>query len=102
MNMHVGSELALELHRQAVERRKRMGMATKPRPVVIPQARVVHIVPPREALARVLYPHPIGPIHVMDLARDYIDVRTKSDLFRVQRIIDEVLQKTVALPDRNR
>ena len=68
MNMHVGSELALELHRQAIERRKRMAMAAKPKaaPVVVlpPIAPVVirpHV-PARVLLARVLYADPIGPL----------------------------------------
>ena len=63
MNMHVGSELALELHRQAVERRKRMAMGAKPKVATVVAAPVIIIPQPaRVRLAQTRYLSPIGPL----------------------------------------
>ena len=97
MNMHVGSELALELHRQAVERRKRMGMVTAPAPKPV----VVRLIPNREYLRNcprpehyqdaTLYVAPIGPIRV----RDWLHVESPKE--GAQKSAKRILAEICAL-----
>ena len=98
MNMHVGSELALELHRQAVERRKRMAMGAKvakrPAPAVrhIPNMGFFRGLPrPAHSLDAVLYLEPIGPIRVRDIMM--IASPKESTQISARRIIREICEQ---------
>jgi hypothetical protein len=99
MNMHVGSELALELHRQAVERRKRMAMGAKlAKPVPAPAVRHIPnmgflrgLVRPPHVQDAVLYLEPIGPIRVRDILM--IASPPESSQISARRIMREICEQ---------
>lgn len=81
---NVGFDLAEYKARRA----RMMGaMPPRPKPSI---ARVVHIIPPRKTMARVLYPAPIGPIRVRDIIAVATPAESSPKLSR--RIMHEICQ----------
>ena len=81
---NVGFDLA------AYKARRARLMGANPPPPKPAMVRVVHIIPPRKTMARVLYPAPIGPIRIRDILAVASPAESSPKLSR--RILQEVCQ----------